>query len=337
MDKHFICLANSYKRGGRCIAGIVVTITPDGQWRKETTNNGSPKWIRPIDRNTEYGEVPEHEARYIPLLSIVKLTNVNPCPHESHSEDVFYQQIFPIGMIQPTAEILSQLTDNVHKEIFYNRDIAISPEEYGLGNYSLMMIHPEAYEFQEDLSKKRAKFRLKFLYHNTLYDFSVTDPIFYELISQNHDLIASLKDFYLVLSIGLVYEGRHHKLVAGIIIPPAILYSKEPYAIIYSNSIRMISSRKFTKSELSTIKKAFIVPTQQGMSVCIKRKNSEEVFYLIESSCYAISWGKANLKKALLNTYQDHMGKEFVRVFLEPCRPNVIQFIKNKIYILFKK
>ena len=54
MDKHFICLANSYKRGGRCIAGIIVTIKPNGQWVKETTQNGSPKWIRPIDKNTEY-------------------------------------------------------------------------------------------------------------------------------------------------------------------------------------------------------------------------------------------------------------------------------------------
>ena len=120
MDKHFICLANSYKRGGRCIAGIVVTIDSSGKWVKETTQNGSPKWIRPIDKNTEYGEVPEHEARYIPLLSIVKLTNVEPCPHESHSEDVYYQQILAIGMIQPQSEILDQLTDNAHKEISSN-------------------------------------------------------------------------------------------------------------------------------------------------------------------------------------------------------------------------
>ena len=193
MDKHFICLANSYKRGGRCIAGIVVTIDSSGKWVKETTQNGSPKWIRPIDKNTEYGEVPEHEARYIPLLSIVKLTNVEPCPHESHSEDVYYQQILAIGMIQPQSEILDQLTDNAHKEIFYNREIAISPDEYSMGNYSLMMIHPETFDFQEDLSKKRAKYRLRFSYHDTIYDLSVTDPIFYELISYNPNLIASLK------------------------------------------------------------------------------------------------------------------------------------------------
>ena len=334
MDKHFICLANSYKRGGRCIAGIIVTIKPNGQWVKETTQNGSPKWIRPIDKNTEYGEVPEHEARYIPLLSIVKLTNVEPCPHQSHSEDVFYKQILAIGMIQPTSEILGQLTDKEHTDILYNRELAISPEEYSIGNYSLMMIHPETYEFQEDLSKKRAKYRLKFSYHNTFYDFSVTDPIFYDLISKNPNLIASLKDFYLVLSIGLVYEGRHHKLVAGIIIPPSILYNIEPYAIIYTDSIQKMSTREFTSSERSSIKKAFVVPSQQGMSVCIKKKNGDEEFYLIDSSYHAKPWEKVNLKKALLTTYKEPMGKEFVRISLQPTRKNIFQVIKSHIYIL---
>lgn len=336
MDKHFICLANSYKRGGRCIAGIVVTIDSSGKWVKETTQNGSPKWIRPIDKNTEFGEVPEHEARYIPLLSIVKLTNVEPCPHESHSEDVYYQQILAIGMIQPQSEILDQLTDNTHKEIFYNRDIAISPDEYSMGNYSLMMIHPETFDFQEDLSKKRAKYRLRFSYHDTIYDLSVTDPIFYELISYNPNLIASLKDFYLVLSIGLVYEGRHHKLVAGIIIPPKIS-NTDPYAIIFSNLMQKIATRKFNASERSSIKKAFVVPSQQGMSICIKKKNDDEEFYLIDSSCHATPWEKVNLKKSLLITYRDPMGKDFVRISLQPKEPNIIQVIKNKIYILLQK
>lgn len=329
MDKHFICLANSYKRGGRCIAGIVVTIDFSGKWAIETTRNGSPKWIRPIDKNTEFGEVPEHEARYIPLLSIVKLTNVEPCPHEAHSEDVFYQQILAIGMIQPTSDILDQLTDNAHTDIFYNREIAISPDEYSMGNYSLMMIHPKSFEFQEDPSKNRAKYRLKFLYHNVSYDFSVTDPDFYELITQKPDLVHSLKDFYLVLSIGLVYEGRHHKLVAGIIIPPAIPSGIDPHTIIDQLSVRNISSRKFTASERRNCKKAFVVPSQQGMSLCIKKKNGEEDFYILESSCNATPWQTINLRKIMLNTYQDQLGRRSTRIFIQPSRSNLIKIIKK--------
>ena len=112
MDKHFICLANSYKRGGRCIAGIVVSIDSNDHWVTETLSNGSPKWIRPINRNTEYGEIPENEARFISLLSIVRLTDIEPCPSQSHAEDVYYQQILAVGIIQPTTEILDKIRQN---------------------------------------------------------------------------------------------------------------------------------------------------------------------------------------------------------------------------------
>lgn len=329
MDIHFICLANSYKRGGRCIAGIVVSIDFKGQWITETLSNGSPKWIRPIDRNTEYGEIPEHEARYIPLLSIVRLTDIEPCPSQSHSEDVYYQHILAVGIIQPTTEDLDQLTDKIYDNIFYNRELAISPEEYRRGNYSLMMIHPESFEFQEDPSKNRAKYRLKFSYHDVFYDFSVTDPEFYELITRKPDLIDSLKEFYLVLSIGLVYEGRHHKLVAGIIIPPTIQSGIKPHTIIDRLSVRKISSRKFTASERRNCKKAFVVPSQQGISVCIKKKNGEEDFYLLDPSCNATPWQSINLRKIYLNTYQDQLGRESIRISFPPSRPNFIQLIKK--------
>ena len=195
-----------------------------------------------------------------------------------------------------------------------------------------MMIHPEFFEFQEDPSKNRAKYRLKFLYHNVYYDFSVTDPDFYELITQKPDLIKSLKDFYLVLSIGLVYEGRHHKLIAGIIIPPTIQTGINPHTIIDPSSVRKISSRKFSLSERWSCKKAFVVPSQQGMSVCIKKKNGEEVFYIMESSCNANPWQIINLRKVILNTYRNPLGRESLRLSIPPSRSYFIQIVK-KIYL----
>ena len=80
MDKYFICSANSYKRGGRCIAGVEVIISQDDHWEIVRNNDGSPHWIRPIDQHTDYGEILEGEARHIPLLSVVRLTGVIPCP-----------------------------------------------------------------------------------------------------------------------------------------------------------------------------------------------------------------------------------------------------------------
>ena len=44
MDTHFICLANSYKRGGRCIAGVEIDIDANDCWsvkRKADVENVS--------------------------------------------------------------------------------------------------------------------------------------------------------------------------------------------------------------------------------------------------------------------------------------------------------
>lgn len=60
MDKYILCLANSYKHGGRCIAGIEVTIN-NGTYTIVRDANGVPKWLRPISHSAA-GEVPNYHA-----------------------------------------------------------------------------------------------------------------------------------------------------------------------------------------------------------------------------------------------------------------------------------
>lgn len=323
MDKHFICLANSYKRGGRCIAGIEVSIDND-QWAVLCRSDGSPCWIRPIDRNTEYGEITEGDARFIPMFSVVKLTNVEPCPHQAHSEDVFFSQMSPVGMIHPSDEVLRSFEDKAHQEIFYSTDLGISPEVYAQGDYSLMLIHPGRFHFVEDPTKNRAKYRMTFLFHGVSYDFSVTDPTFYDLIAQHPDTIETLNDLYLTLSIGLEYEGRHHKLIAGVILPSDNLQAVNSHVIIHEGDLQQITSRPFTKAEIKTCKRAFVVPSQEGLSVCIKMKSGAEEFILLDAECEAAPWQTVNLKKSLQIVYQDAMGREKKRLrLIEPERASL--------------
>ena len=92
MDKFFICLANSYKHGGRCIAGV--EILWDGQRSKVIRDDsGAAKWIRPICRDTNTGEIPNHIAMMINLLDVVRLEGVEPCPANAQQENVFYQKV----------------------------------------------------------------------------------------------------------------------------------------------------------------------------------------------------------------------------------------------------
>ena len=333
MDKYFICLANSYKRNGRCIAGVEVTISHDNHWKIVRNDDGSPHWIRPIDQRTEYGEILEGEARYIPLLSVVKLSEVEPCPHESHSEDVNYMQMTAIGMIHNNPDVLKLFSDNVHHEIFYTTDLAISPETFTKGNYSLMMVHPESIQLQEDPTKNRARYRMLFSYHGTNYDFSITDPAFYEKIAKQPDMTTSLTDAYLTLSIGLVYEGRHHKLIAGLIIPIKTNDNDDPFEIIHTGRLQEKKVCPLTKEELSDYKKAFVVPSQEGLSVCIKKKDGGDYFIMLDFGITIEPWKRINLRKAQIVTYSDSTGKEIKRLRIIPSKPSILMRIMKLLHI----
>ncbi len=313
MDKHFICLANSYKRGGRCVAGVEIDIDADNRWsvRKDTT--GKPIWIRPIDRHTEYGEIPEGDAHFLPLLSIVKITDVIPCPQYAHSEDAYFDSMFPIGKVLPCPEVMWQLADYVHPVLFYDSEYSISIDAYNRGDYSLMLIHPESFSFHIDPTKARAKYFMTFRYNGVTYDFSVTDPYFYTYINQNPGALESLSDVYLVLSLGLEYEGRHHKLIAAVIIPSMATPAINPQVIV-QESLHEKSVRQFTRQERRVYRRAIVVPSQEGLSLYLKRKDGKDRFILLESGCHLESWQKVNLKTVSLVTYEDECGQEVYRI-----------------------
>ena len=313
MDKHFICLANSYKRGGRCVAGVEIDVDADNRWsvRKDTT--GKPIWIRPIDRQTEYGEIPEGVAHFLPLLSVVRLTDVIPCPQHAHSEDVYFDSMFPIGKVLPYPEVMWQLADYVHPVLFYDSEYSISIDAYNRGDYSLMLIHPESFSFHLDPTKARAKYFMTFRYNGVTYDFSVTDPYFYAYINQNPDALESLSDVYLVLSLGLEYEERHHKLIAAVIIPSKATPAINPQVIV-QESLHEKSVRQFTRQERRVYRRAIVVPSQEGLSLYLKRKDGKDRFILLESGCHLESWQKVNLKTVSLVTYEDECGQEVYRI-----------------------
>ena len=313
MDTHFICLANSYKRGGRCIAGVEIEIDSSNHWIVKRNTDESPKWIRPIAQTTEYGEIPEGEAHFLPLLSVVRLTDIVPCPQMAHSEDVYYKQIYTIGKVPSHSVILSKLTDDIHPILFYTTDYSISIDTYAQGDHSLMMVHPEGFSFHLDPSKNRAKYFMIFNYNGVVYDFPVTDPYFYQYIEQHPDALDNLLDVYITLSLGLEYEGRHHKLIAAMIIPSVRLALNDPF-VIRQETLREKSTKPFTHQERRACKRCFVVPSQQGFAACLKMRNGKEQFIPLDEDCSVKSWQVINLKKAFLVIYEDADGNEFKRI-----------------------
>ena len=213
--RSFICLANSYKRGGRCLAGIEID-TDKGIILNE---DGNPKWIRPV-ADTQYGEIPNDDASSIKLLSHIGLSDVIDCPQDVHCENVIYETLEFLSFTFPSdTKFLDKLVDKSHKSIFGNRGKAVSVD-MALGlDYSLMFIHVQNARAYIDENREKSKNRMCFTYYGTEYDLPITDPAFLEEFRKAPEHFTIIPNVYLTLSLGLEFEGWHHKLVAGVIIP----------------------------------------------------------------------------------------------------------------------
>ncbi len=231
MEKFFICLANSYKHGGRCIAGIEVVPQSDGSLGIVRHDDGRPRWIRPVSMSAN-GEIPNHLAESFKIFSLVKLTDVEPCPDNAHTEDVHCtrMEICPFEL-SPTKDFLNQLIDTQHQAIFYFRGKSIPTTIIDRLDYSLMLIHPNnAYAYCDE-ERENSKYRMKFTYNGSNYDFPITDPVFLEQFKKSPDSYADLDGVYLVLSLGIAFEGFHYKLVATVLIPNDLDVIQKPQSI----------------------------------------------------------------------------------------------------------
>ncbi len=261
MDKYFICLANSYKRGGRCIAGIEIVFDENRELKPVCDEDGRPRWIRPIAKTT-YGEIPNYVAEDIKLLSIVKLYNVDPCPNKPHTENVYYSKLEQCKYdLSYDVGLINHLFDSTHQALFHNRGRAVSAEMSMGINYSLMLINAKNACAYIDENREKSKNRMSFTYYGEDYDFPITDPIFLDEFKKKPEHYANIPDVYLTLSLGLDFEGWHHKLVAGVIIPMASLQKKEVEDISYMEQQKRLHTNayaKWTPKDDEHLKKLYI-------------------------------------------------------------------------------
>jgi hypothetical protein len=179
--------------------------------------NGRPKWIRPICR-TLHGEVYTHLVSHLHILDIIEI-KVTANPEWSYqSENVFFNEnaIKIVGKFNKGS--LKALCDN-DRVIFGNKGKAVHHEKIDTLDHSLMLIHTNDF----DVVKKpgddpeRPKFRLVFSYHKAEYDFPITDPAFSQRYQTNPDFLRNIKELFLCVSLGILLNEWHYKLVAGIV------------------------------------------------------------------------------------------------------------------------
>ena len=313
MDAYFVCLANSLKRGGRCIAGVEVTIDDSRNWAVVRKADGSPKWIRPIDETTEFGEIRIGEAQFIPLLSVVRLKSIVPIPNQSHTEDVHYTMMQVVGKVKASNEVLRQFVDNIHQVVFYGTDRAIDIPTYAAGDHSLMFVRADEAEIVVDVREDKTRYRMLMGCHGITYDLSVTDPYYIELLNEKRVNIGKQSDVYVTLSLGLVYEERHHKLIAAVITPSSNGDQSTTNKVLNEKQdVHEVSVVLLAKKERRTIKKACVVPSQNGYALCFRRKDGGEDFLPIDEGSNVQAWQSIAPKSIHIVTYSDN--RKFVRI-----------------------
>jgi hypothetical protein len=213
MSTKLICLANSFKHGGRCIAGIEL----DAQNNPKLIN-GKPKWIRPVC-DTEHGEIPNAIALPFKLLDIIELETIAARPNGYQAENISFEEnsIRVSGTFQRNG--LSNICDGRYF-IFGNTGKAIAEEDIQFLTHSLILINVHQFQVTEKIYDDRpqhSQVRLSFAYNGARYDFPITDPVFLQRYTADHHLLKNVSELFLCCSLGIVWKDWYYKLIAGVI------------------------------------------------------------------------------------------------------------------------
>jgi len=211
MLTRFVCLANSLKEGGRCIAGIELDEQHQPVFFQER-----PKWIRPV-WTTEHGEIPLHMAIAFDTLDILEMNVTGSKADGYQSENVSFESpLRKVGTFDVKG--LEAFCDD-RINLFGNHGKAIAIDKIGALDHSLVLLGVNHLHVENRISENRRnkpQIRACFEHHGTMYDLPLTDPIFREKIIENPDELAHRERIYLCVSIGIAWEGWHYKLVAGV-------------------------------------------------------------------------------------------------------------------------
>jgi hypothetical protein len=223
-SKTIVCLANSRKYSGRCIAG------------KEVLADGYGRWVRPVSIRAT-GEVSEEERRYEDgrdprILDIVEIPMIRPAPMlyqtENHvidarrpwrktgelpSQDLAHLLDHPATLWSNCSSAYNGLNDRVSQEEAAGFDTSlclIAPAGLTVG------VHVEGVGVGGSFGQR--KVRAHFDYAGVPYTLAVTDPITERAFLRKANGDYALADAMICVSLGEPFEdGYCYKLVAAVI------------------------------------------------------------------------------------------------------------------------
>ena len=224
INKTIVCLANSRKLSGRCIAGREI----DG---------GSPgAWVRPVSAR-ERQEVSERERQYQDgrdpkLLDVIEISLVEHQPRDHQQENwlldpnIYWSRVDKISWenLEPFSDLSESLWLNgFHTYNGMNDRIPVQQAEQERS--SLKLIYADEVRLcvfapGEVFGNPKRFVQAKFNFNNNNYALRVTDPYIERDYLARDDGYYKLSECYITISLTEPYEGYCYKLVAAIIMGP---------------------------------------------------------------------------------------------------------------------
>jgi len=223
MKLEIVCLANSRKMGGRCIAGL-------------RTDGGG--WVRPV-APTEHGEL--YKQHYVlrdgsepQLLDVLEIPVIGPYP-ERHQPENWLIADKPWRRVRRSSslDLGSLLQAHLHGPglLFGTQDdrVPAARFEAAPADYSLALVAPRAVTWSVVWNPAgRLQARARFEWGGIPYDLVVTDPLLEKRLRGlgRGDHSSAEVGFprrgrlYLTISLGEPFEGDCFKLVAAAIPAP---------------------------------------------------------------------------------------------------------------------
>lgn len=220
--KRIVCLANSRKLSGRCIAGRV--------WNEEL---GVGQWVRPVSAR-EKQEVSFYERQYQDgsdpqVLDIIDIPVLQSRPDGYQTEnwlldpDYYWEKA---GKLTPFD--LSELVDPVAalwidgQSTYHGQNDKISLESADSVSDSLRLVHVErltlsVFKPGEAFGNSKRRVQGRFPHADKEYQLWITDPEIERAYLAKPDGIYEMGECYLTISLGEPLDGACYKLIAAII------------------------------------------------------------------------------------------------------------------------
>lgn len=211
-----LCLANSRKSGGRCVAGIDLNT---GEWVRPVRDNGGALTIRDI--SYEDGTIPQ-------VLDIIDVPVLARQPLYYQPENwVIDPEIYWEKFGKCPVNLLTDFFNSYSEKkpyIFAGSSDRLS--EYEVKSMSvqhsliLIKVTDVCLEKRWPVVGSYPQLRAKFLHNTIFYDLAVTDVLLEEKFKGRAVDIGEYNykgNFILTISLGEPFKGEHYKLVVSVL------------------------------------------------------------------------------------------------------------------------